>query len=120
MNVHIREDWNNGVVELFLFEEGENSVRYVAKPIELIFEKTERGQTLAPTLRLEQRSWAQFGQAFLEALEKAGFQAVSTKLQKEKGLKDEATLEATKYHLEDMRKIAFEPIKYSYEGPEKQ
>jgi hypothetical protein len=70
---------------------------YVAKPIALEFQEWSRGQRLdRPTLFIEDHYRMPFMEALKRAVEKVDIRAV------------EGELKATKYHLEDMRKLVFE------------
>jgi hypothetical protein len=71
---------------------------FLARPVELIMEEVPHGQISEPTLNLA----GDFGNALLRAvaemLDKEGIKT-------EKHSRIEGTLEATSYHLEDLRQI---------------
>ena len=75
----------------------------VAKPVKLVYEKIDKGgdMDVKPTLSIPFHLQSRFLKALLNAIEKQGIKPESTS-------KIEGLLEATKYHLEDMRKIVFD------------
>jgi hypothetical protein len=83
---------------MWVVAEDANGKRHIAKPIQLVFEEHNPSLVAEPTLTLS----GQIGQTFLPALHTAltenGFG---------KSVKDES-VEAIKYHLEDMRALVFE------------
>jgi len=80
-------------------EERTDSERFIAKPINLEFEKLIPGES-QPTLRLSHQIAGKFLKALAEALDKEGIKT-------ENDFKIQGLLEANKYHLEDMRKLVF-------------
>lgn len=71
----------------------------LARPIELVFEPIEEGAVAEPTLRMDSGYARELFKALAEALDSEGI----------KTLKDanlEGVLEATRYHLGDMRLLA--------------
>lgn len=73
-----------------------NFIYHVAKPVELEFEPQPHGTIIVPTLRLEGR---ETGKLITDALRNAGHKP-------DEDAKLQGILEATKYHLEDMRSLA--------------
>ena len=82
-------------IEMLIINE-QNGKHYIAKPINLVFEEYELGKDVEPTLRLHELSAQEFMQAMAEALDEQGVKT-------DKDAKIQGTLEATKYHLEDLR-----------------
>ena len=74
----------------------------VAKSVKLEYEKIDEGALdVEPTLTIPSYLGSDFLKTLLNAIENQGIKSESTS-------KTEGLLEATKYHLEDMRKIVFE------------
>ncbi len=99
MEIDIRRSWSGGVE--FIFFEHRDGKTYVCKPMQIIMEPTgPDGSFSGPSLKFD----GVFGDIFLlalaEALDKSGVKT-------DKDAKIAGTLEATKYHLEDLRKIVF-------------
>lgn len=76
-----------------------NGKRYIAKPVKFEFVECEEGVSVEPTIRLGMTTAQQFLKALAEALDKQGVKT-------DKDAKIEGLLEATRYHLEDIRKVA--------------
>ncbi len=72
---------------------------YLAKPVDLIFERTEEGAPIDPTFKLPMDFRKPLFKALEEALRRDGIKPESES-------KLEGQLQATKYHLEDMRVLA--------------
>jgi len=73
----------------------------VAQPMKLEFKEVKKEDKIEePTLRLSCSIKDEFLKAMAEALDKEGIKT-------ENDFKIQGLLEATKYHLEDMRKIVF-------------
>ena len=73
----------------------------VAKPVKLEYEKIDEGALdVKPTLIIPSYLGSDFLKTLLSAIENQGIKPESTS-------KTEGLLEATKYHLEDMRNIVF-------------
>jgi len=74
----------------------------VAKPVKLEYEKVDdSAMETKPTLLIPHGLASKFLKAALKAIEREGIKSKSTATM-------EGLLEATKYHLEDMRKIIFD------------
>ena len=78
---------------------------YVAQPVELILKERRRGERVEPTIRMDYLYAQEFLKALAEALDKNGIKI-------DKDAKMEGLLEATRYHLEDLRKL----LKLNIEG----
>ena len=76
----------------------------VAKPVEFVFEVVEDETKVKPTIELGRFFADEFIKAWAEAAKEKGFKPEEDYIMQGK-------LEATKYHLEDMRKIVFEDKK---------
>jgi hypothetical protein len=81
-----------------LFYYDQNGKRYIAKPVKLIFEELKEGVEIEPTLRIDRFMERDFLIALAEALQQEGIDT-------HREAKIEGLLEATKYHLEDLRKL---------------
>lgn len=88
-----REPWNNYIGIMF-WEEREGKI-YAAEPVQLVFKEAPEGHTAGgPTLRINSLTL----QSLAEALDE---QNIKT----DKDAKIQGTLEASRYHLEDLRKL---------------
>ncbi len=72
----------------------------VAAPMELVWQEVEIDAPLEPTLTLMGRDAEALFQAFAETLDQSGYRPDSL-------AQMQGTMEAQKYHLEDMRKLVF-------------
>ena len=97
MKVQIQYGING--VEIYIFKDRDGK-RYVAKPVILEFEEIKLGERVYPTLCINPFEATEFLKSLAEALDK---QEVKT----ENDYKIQGILEATKYHLEDMRRLVF-------------
>jgi len=91
----------NGGIELFIFEERGDGKFSVALPTQLTFKTMadeEVAQIIEPSLKLPGNIGRALLQAFAEALDKDGIKT-------DKDAKLQGTIEATKYHLEDLRTL---------------
>lgn len=85
---------------LYIVEERPDGRIAVAKPVELEFEVKERGEIRKPTMVIYKPMAIPFLQSIANACEKIGILPEGKPI-----LENELT--ATKYHLEDMRKMTF-------------
>lgn len=76
----------------------EGSDLYLARPVELIFDRYELGDKYEPTLKLNWAFAHEFVEALAEELDKVGIKT-------DKDAKIEGILEARSYHLEDLRTL---------------
>jgi len=102
--VYIRESLENETDEIVIIEELPNYKRRIALPMELEWKEISQGESYQPTLRISERISQELYKALQSALENYGAKPDSTS-------KLEGILEATKYHLGDMRKLVFEEKK---------
>lgn len=86
------------------FVDKRNGRMAVAKKVELVFEEVDEAAMTDPTIQLSPFWGESLLQAFAEALDEKGVKT-------DKDAKIEGTLEATRYHLEDMRTIALNKSK---------
>ena len=100
MKVKIRLDELGDVVNIYLYEKrGGNGDIYIAKSIDLVFTKRETGMIAKPTLRLPLYGGdGEILQSLAEELDKMNVKT-------DKDAKIQGTLEATRYHLEDLRRL---------------
>lgn len=104
MSMHVsiyRERWNAGI-NIMIWED-RNGTNYVAKPVELVFEEAPKFSAVSPTLRFSSDCAPAFMKALAEALDGEGIKTDSD-------AKLSGTLEAQKYHLEDLRLMLKLPI----------
>lgn len=99
-------DYNpvRNATEVFIVGIGANGQRWVAEPVVLVFSPMEIGKTIDPTLRFEHHHAKQFLQSLADGLAETGFRPDVTKAMV-------SELEATRYHLEDMRNLVFKEKK---------
>ncbi len=96
-----KEEWS-GQTNVYIMGIDTNGTRVLAKPMELDFSEYDDFKISKPSLSFDQfRGGSQFLQALLDGLVEAGFVP-------EKG--PESELKATRFHLEDMRKITFKTL----------
>ena len=102
--VYIRQSIESLNDEIVIIEELPNYKRRVALPMKLEWEELSQGGSCRPTLRVPEEISQELYKALQLALEKRGTKPDSTS-------KVEGILEATKYHLEDVRRLVFEEKK---------
>jgi len=89
-----KQDFTDSV-SIYFVEENDGK-RFYAKPINLEFEHMEEGSEIQPTLHLHGMMAGSFLKSFAEVLDKNGIKT-------DKDAKIEGTLEATRFHLDDLR-----------------
>jgi len=98
MRANIAKNYERNSVDVYLtksFGDIGSGKRFVAVPMDIRFEVRGEGDAGGPMLRIKNDEADALLQALFEALIDYGFQAPSKK----------AELEATKYHLEDLREL---------------
>ena len=95
--VKICKDWAYCGSIVYFVQERDGKT-YVAKPVELEFVHVQDGERCEPTLTLPDRVDKAFFQALAEALD-------GENIKTDKDAKIEGTLDATKYHLSDLRQL---------------
>lgn len=96
-----------GGADIYLYQETEGKYkpgRYVAKPIDLTMTLLEEGQRVEPTFTMPEYELAEFLKSMAELAEEKG---IKTDKQLQEETKTKGVLEATKFHLEDMRSLVF-------------
>lgn len=92
-----KQGW--GLSTSLLFVERRNGKTYIAKPVELIFEEAKEDDYIEqPTMRLSNLYSEQLFKALAEALDQHGTKT-------DNDFKIHGLLEATKYHLSDLRRL---------------
>jgi hypothetical protein len=94
---YIRSSPWDDCVEIVFVEQTERS-RRACKPIQLVFEEKQEGARIEPSLKLYGEDANNFLKSIAQALDESG---VKTDMD----AKIEGTLEATRFHLEDLRKL---------------
>lgn len=109
-NIKVYIDYQNysGMANIYIVSEGEHE-RYIAKPVELIFEPLSEGTAPVPTLVLGQHYVKPFFQAFADACHKQGIKPQGAPV-----LENELT--AVKHHLGDMRRLVFSALNIKEEA----
>lgn len=87
-------------VNLYIVREKLNGLKFVAQPLDFVFQKSEPGEVISPTLVFDTIEGHQVLGELAKALGQAGFGAKET---------DVGELKATKSHLEDMRTLLLNP-----------
>ena len=102
-----RPEWSFGTEFLFYRTDRDDFISYVIEPINPVFKQISRGERIEkPSLAIgDSLEATEFIQSFLDEAWKLGFRPSET-IKTERELS--SILEATKYHLEDMRKLVFE------------
>ena len=101
--VSIERDFRRRGINIYIGEDTEEKT-FLAKPINLEFEEIATGTSYPPTLHIDYRIADEFLVKFADELEKKGIRTIK---QEESLEKSKSTLEAVKYHLEDMRNLVF-------------
>ena len=101
----MKEGWNvsiehvayMGMVNLYIAKKEAGQIA-IAEPLDLTLRLVEEGHSVKPTLQLKEWEAHELLLALAEALDEKGMKT-------SKDAKMEGTLEATRYHLEDLRKM---------------
>lgn len=103
----IKEPWNDSLSVLLYQEVNEKSYgkRWVVKPIELKLEEVKEGDQVKSTFDIPFTETHEFLKSMAEMAESMGIKTDKQEVAEQKG---GVILEATKYHLEDMRRLVFE------------
>ena len=97
IKISIRRSWDFSGIEIVFWEERNGKI-YAVKPMELIFEEYPEGTVEKPSLRIPHFIADEFLKSLAEVLDGEGIKT-------DKDAKIQGTLEATRYHLEDLRKM---------------
>ena len=97
MKIKIHKNPYSDAIEFLIYKE-QNGKKYIAQPVEIIFEEHKEGKAIKPTLTIGGFFEGEFLNALAEALDEKGIKT-------DKDAKIEGTLGATRYHLEDLRKL---------------
>lgn len=97
--VYVKENPVTANCEVYIIDTS-NGKRFVVKPMELIWTEVEGGKEYEPTLAIPHYIARELFKAM-----KAAFTGAGIKTDDENMIK--AELKATKYHLQDMRKLVF-------------
>jgi len=97
-------DWADNY-DIYITEEDVDGKRFVVRPMILEFQEIISNQTYEPSIKISRvlGKETNFLQALSDALSKCGYEPKSVE-------ENKGELKATKYHLEDMRKVVFENI----------
>jgi hypothetical protein len=99
MKVKMDYDLISDSINFYFYYEDGNGVRRVVKPVKLETVEVKKGMPVSgPTMSIPYPEAGQFMDSMAEALDEQGVKT-------DKDSKIIGTLEATRYHLEDMRKI---------------
>lgn len=102
MKIYITENQWQDVYDVYIVEQDQRGKRFVAKPMKLEFTEINDLEQTEPSIKISRVFGREtnFLQAFSDALANCGYE--SKTVEENKG-----ELKATKYHLEDLRKITF-------------
>jgi hypothetical protein len=92
---------HTGAVEFYISYKDQNGRRMVGLPMEFVFEAHEEGRQYPPTWRIDAFEAQDFLTALANALDEQGVKT-------DNDHKIAGTLEATRVHLDDMRRIALQ------------
>lgn len=99
MKIYIRTVDFNDSLQIYLVEDNfPGGRKMIVKPMHMELEELVPGHHAEPSLTLAGTMALEFTKAMAEALDRAGVKT-------EKDAKIEGTLEATRYHLEDLRRL---------------
>ena len=103
MKIYITQNEWVDEYAVYIVEEGMNGKQYVAKPMTLEFKEHNPAESEEPSIRISRVYGREtnFLQAFSDALAKCGYEPKSVE-------ENKGELKATKYHLEDLRKLTFD------------
>lgn len=99
IDVRISYQGWSGDVLIAIFK-NENGQRYIARPVELVFEPYEELNTFGPTMTVPEYLAKDLMKALAEELDQKGIKT-------ENDFKIQGLLEAKESHLQDMRKLVF-------------
>jgi len=104
MKIMIYENHVSGCIDFYIYKDI-NRKKFISKPVELEFvEVDEDGSSNDPTFQLNRYDAPEFMQSLAEELSKKHIKT-------DNDHKIQGTLDATKKHLNDMRKLVFLNIK---------
>lgn len=98
------QPWNDRTIFLLYTNNPVSGKKYVVQPIELILKEQQEGVVVEPTFFLDSEDQYEFIKSMAELAESMG---IKTDRQEKEESKNTGVLEATKYHLEDFRKLVF-------------
>jgi len=97
--VFIQRNQAAATTEIYFIEERGDGRRSIMLPVEMVFKTIEEGECFpGPSMRLYGSMEREFMAAFADALDKNGIKT-------DKDAKIEGTLEATRFHLDDLRML---------------
>jgi len=102
----IKNPWKDTLSVLFYEEVNESSYgkRWVVKPLKLELEEIKDGEIIDPTFEISRHESQDFLLSMAKIAEEMG---VKTDKQLTEETRNKGVLDATKYHLEDMRNLVF-------------
>ena len=105
MKIYITPNNWQDTFEIYIVEE-HNGKRYIAEPMELKFKEHTEGEVTKPSISISRvfGKETNFLQSLSDALANAGYEPKSVE-------ENKGELKATKFHLEDMRKLVFKELK---------
>ena len=103
LKVKIEESFGDLNTGFVLYYETDGKI-FVVKPIKPFEIEEYKGQLVETTFRLQMNEATDFIRSIVEIAEKRG---IKTDKQEKEEARTTGTLESTRYHLEDMRKLVF-------------
>ena len=107
MKICFRRSWHKASIDVFVYNEDGGTLNW-AQPINVVFEKGESSYTSAcrlpdtPTFEIRPDDWLVLKKSIGEELELLEGRPNKSQL--------DGKLEATEFHLEDMRKLVFKNV----------
>ncbi len=93
-----RPNLGGGGTDVFIYMERPDGKYEIVEPMEFVWREMNETDIVEPTMRLDGRTARAFFKAFAETLSNDGIET-------EKDARLKGTLDAQKYHLEDLRKL---------------
>jgi len=105
MEIKVTMDYDPAIrgTRIWVYGEDDRGMESVVEPLDFNMREIGVGESPPPTFTFSRRDGHAFLQSFSEALSKAGFQPDELEASNKQ-------IDAIKYHLEDMRSMAFNKV----------
>lgn len=104
MKIKAYEDPQNFKTNFLLYTDKGNGEVYTVAPVDALLVRMQDGKEVKPTFSIQNSDAREFIKSMAELAEKMG---IKTDSQIAEETRNKGVLDATKYHLEDMRKLVF-------------
>lgn len=101
VKIYIQQSNISRETSIYIFDGHPDGKRELAKPIDLVFEPVNEAEVMEPTLSIRGYPGNNFLQELSNALIEAGF--------RDKQVNNSGEIKRLENHLDDMRRIVFEP-----------